>query len=202
MVVTTNEGKVIAEEIVIVTNAYSGNLHKIIKRSIIPVESIMIATEPISPNLLNGLIKYNRGIFDTKNLLYYFRMTDDHRLAFGGSGGSTDKRDAKRLFTQLHEGMLRVFPSLKSVKVEYIWSGKVGFTKDKIPYMGQLADGTHFVFGYAGHGAAMSTLMGKLVAANVLSQGEGSYPLEKGRFKTNPVLSTACESSKDIEVLL
>lgn len=186
VVVTTDAGRVIADQIVIVTNAYSGNLHKVIGRAVIPVESIMIATEPISPDVLNGLIQKNRGISDTKNLLYYFRKTDDYRLAFGGSGRTTSKRDAKRLFFQLHEGMLKVFPELKDIKIEYQWSGKVGFTKDKVPYMGQLEDGTHFAFGYAGHGAAMSTLMGKLIAANVLMIGEGRYPLEKKHLQPIP----------------
>ncbi|MBU8879283.1 FAD-binding oxidoreductase [Bacillus sp. FJAT-29790] len=189
VIVTTNEGRVIADHIVIVTNGYSGDLHKIIGRTIVPVESIMIATEPISPDILNGLIKKNRGIYDTKNLLYYFRKTEDHRLAFGGSGRTTSKRDAKRLFLQLHAGMLQVFPELKNINIEYEWSGKVGFTKEKIPYMGQLEDGTHFAFGYAGHGAAMSTLMGKLIAANVLATGEGRNPLEKTHLKPIPFYS-------------
>lgn len=186
VVVTTTAGRVIADQIVIVTNAYSGNLHKVIGRSVIPVESIMIATEPISPDRINELISKNRGISDTKNLLYYFRKTDDHRLAFGGSGRTTSKRDAKQLFMRLHDGMLKVFPDLKDVKIEYQWSGKVGFTKDKVPCMGQLEDGTHFAFGYAGHGAAMSTLMGKLIAANVLKTGEGKYPLEKRHLQPIP----------------
>lgn len=177
--VTTNEGKITADQIVIVTNAYSGNLHETIGRSVIPVESIMIATEPLPSDTLKALIKKNRGVYDTKNLLYYFRKTDDHRLAFGGSGRTTSKRDARSLFSQLREGMIRVFPDLQAARIEYEWSGKVGFTREKIPYMGQLEDGTHFAFGYAGHGAAMSTLMGKLIAANVLQTGEGKNPLEK-----------------------
>ncbi|MFL0365565.1 NAD(P)/FAD-dependent oxidoreductase [Pseudobacillus sp. 179-B 2D1 NHS] len=177
--VTTNEGKITADQIVIVTNAYSGSLHEAIGRSVIPIESIMIATEPLPPDTLKGLIKKNRGVYDTKNLLYYFRKTADHRLAFGGSGRTTSRRDAGRLFFQLREGMNRVFPDLETARIEYEWSGKVGFTREKIPYMGQLEDGTHFAFGYAGHGAAMSTLMGKLLAANVLQLEEGKNPLEK-----------------------
>ncbi|MED0665636.1 NAD(P)/FAD-dependent oxidoreductase [Pseudobacillus badius] len=177
--VTTTEGSLTADQIVLVTNAYSGNLHPAISRSVIPVESIMIATEPLPPDLLKRLIKKNRGIYDTKNLLYYFRKTDDHRLAFGGSGRTAGRREAKQLFSQLHDGMIRVFPDLKEFRIEYQWSGKVAFTKEKVPYIGQLADGTHFAFGYAGHGAAMSTLMGKLIAANVMKTGEGKNPLEK-----------------------
>ncbi|HEY9577569.1 MAG TPA: FAD-binding oxidoreductase, partial [Pseudobacillus sp.] len=133
--VTTNEGKITADQIVIVTNAYSGDLHKTIGRAVIPVESIMIATEPLPPDTLNELIKKNRGVYDTKNLLYYFRKTDDHRLAFGGSGRTTSKRDAGQLFSQLREGMTQVFPDLKNARVEYEWGGKVGFTREKIPYI-------------------------------------------------------------------
>ncbi len=82
--------------------------------------------------------------------------------------------------------MVDVFPALKDAKVDYKWSGKVGFTIEKIPYIGQLDDGTHFAFGYAGHGAAMSTLLGKIVAMNMLNEGDKNNPLDRSNLKPIP----------------
>ncbi|GGB40743.1 putative oxidoreductase OrdL [Lentibacillus populi] len=186
VVVNTNKGRVIAKELVIVTNAYSGDFQKTIKKTIVPVESIMIATEPLSEELCQDLIKHDRAVSDTKNLLYYFRLTADHRLAFGGSGRSSSKRDQENLFNNLRAGMITVFPQLKNAQVDYRWGGKVGFTQEMLPYMGQLEDGSYYAFGFAGHGAAMSSMAGKLIAKNILHEGGGDNPLEKARLRPIP----------------
>ncbi len=186
--IETQDGRVTAAHLVIVTNAYSGNLHKTISRSIIPVESIMIATEQLPKELVSSLIPNNRAIFDTKHMLYYFRRTPDDRIAFGGSGRSVSG-DTGSLYQKLKEGMDTVFPELRKYKSEFCWSGKVGFTREMLPYIGQLEDGTHFAFGYAGHGAAMSTLMGKLLAENILSENNGKNPFEKNDLRPIPFYS-------------
>ncbi|MBB6454717.1 gamma-glutamylputrescine oxidase [Salirhabdus euzebyi] len=187
VVVTTKNGRVIADEIVIVTNGYSGDLNKKIKRTIVPVESIMIATETLSKELVEDLIKNNRAVSDTKNLLYYFRRTSDNRMAFGGSGRSANKKDQLQLFEKLRDGMVSVFPELKDAKIEYQWGGKVAITKERLPYIGQLDDGTYFAYGYAGHGAAMSTLMGQLLARRIHGEmSEDENPLEIKRVRPIP----------------
>lgn len=185
-VVTTNGGRVFANEVVIVTNAYSGDLNRMIKRTIVPVESIMIATEPLPEELVEHLIRHDRAVSDTKRLLYYFRRTSDNRMAFGGSGRSSSKRDQENLFENLRAGMINVFPELKDARIEYRWGGKVGFTQEMIPYAGRLEDGTYYSFGYAGHGAAMSTMMGKVIADSIVSEGGMDNPLEKEKLKPIP----------------
>lgn len=187
VIVSTENGRVIADDIVIVTNGYSGDLHQTIKRTIVPVESIMIATEPLPLDLMEDLIKNNRAVHDTKYLLYYFRRTSDNRMAFGGSGRSTNKKDQMLLFDKLREGMIEVFPDLKDAKVEYQWGGKVAITKERVPYVGQLEDGTYFAYGYAGHGAALSTLMGQLLARRIFGEMTADdNPLEIKRVRPIP----------------
>ncbi|WP_144460485.1 NAD(P)/FAD-dependent oxidoreductase [Siminovitchia fortis] len=186
VVVETNNGRIIAKQVGMFVNAYTTDVHKLIKKAIVPVESIVLATETLPEDLCKQLIKHNRAACDTKNLLYYFRLSADNRMVFGGSGRTTSKRDAQRLFDNLQAGMVDVFPALKDAKVDYKWSGKVGFTIEKIPYIGQLDDGTHFAFGYAGHGAAMSTLLGKIVAMNMLNEGDKNNPLDRSNLKPIP----------------
>lgn len=186
VIVHTSNGRVLANEIVIVTNAYSGDLHQTIKHAVVPVESIMISTEPLTEELMNDLIPNNRAIADSKNLLYYFRRTGDHRLAFGGSGRAASMHGLKRMYDDLHTGMLNVFPQLKSAPIEYRWGGKVGFTKDMLPYIGQLEDGTYFAFGYGGHGAAMASMLGKVIANAIINDGEMNNPLKVEKLKPIP----------------
>src|SRR5699024_1007312 len=93
IVVTTKKGKVIADRIVIATNGYSGEFHSTIKRSIVPFESIMIATEGLPNSTIKDIIKKDRVVSDSKELLYYFRRTSDNRLAFGTSGRVSKKQN-------------------------------------------------------------------------------------------------------------
>ncbi|TMN23268.1 NAD(P)/FAD-dependent oxidoreductase [Lentibacillus cibarius] len=185
-IVHTEKGKVIADKLVIATNAYSGDLNKKIKKAVVPVESIMIATEPLSEPTVKNLIKNNRAVSDTKNLLYYFRRTGDNRLAFGGSGRASSKRDQNQIYENLLDGMLCVFPQLKGARIEYRWGGKVGFTKNMLPYVGKMKEGIHFAFGYGGHGAAMSSLLGKTMAEDIFEEGNPNNPLRVKNLKSIP----------------
>ncbi|MBO1002144.1 NAD(P)/FAD-dependent oxidoreductase [Pseudogracilibacillus auburnensis] len=183
VIVSTSNGRVIAKKVVMATNAYAGDIHKRIKKSIVPVESIMISTEPLTEKMMTDIIKKDRAVFDSKHLLYYFRRTADHRLAFGGSGRASSKRDLKRIYQNLHKGMLKVFPQLHEAKIEYRWGGKVGFTKTFLPYVGQLKDGTYFAFGYGGHGAAMATMLGKVIADAIFTETDINNPLKIKKLK-------------------
>lgn len=186
VIVHTDQGAIHAKKIVIATNAYSGDLNRKIQRSVVPVLSIMIATEPLGKDRAEDLIKNNRAMSDTKNLLYYFRRTGDHRLAFGGSGRAVGKRGRQKMFDELHQGMLDVYPQLRNTPIEYRWGGYVGFTRHMLPYIGRLKNGTYFAFGYGGHGAAMATMAGKLISDSIASGNEKVNPLTIDKLKPIP----------------
>lgn len=186
IIVQTESGSVIAKKIIFATNAYADDVNKTIQRSVVPVESIMISTEPLTEEVMADLIKHNRAIFDSKNLLYYFRRTGDHRMAFGGSGRASSKRDLIKLYDNLHVGMLKVFPQLKDAKIEYSWGGKVGFTQSMLPYIGQLDKNSYFAFGYGGHGAAMASMLGKEMADAIANDANVDNPLKIKKLK--PIL--------------
>jgi glycine/D-amino acid oxidase-like deaminating enzyme len=63
----------------------------------------------------------------------------------------------------LRKGMIEVYPQLRNAKVEYVWGGTLDFAFDIMPHAGQL-DGIYFAVGYAGHGVAMATYQGKMMA--------------------------------------
>ena len=142
-----------------------------------PVGSYIVATEPQPAALAAALLPNRRMAFDSKNFLFYFRVTDDHRVIFGGRAEFTQPSEGtiRRAAAILRGGMTRVFPQLESAAVEYAWGGNVAFTRDQLPHAGRL-EGKYVAAGYCGHGIAMATWLGD--AAGRLASGERvTHPL-------------------------
>jgi len=159
-----------AREVIVATNGYSGPTHPALRRRIIPLGSYLIATAPLEDSLAGELIPQDRVLSDTKNLLFYFRLSEDRRLLFGGrvAFSPTTSAEAAR---HLAAGMRLVFPQLRDSQVEYTWSGKVAFTRDQLPHAG-VWDGVHYALGYCGHGVAMATFLGARLGAMLAGRGD------------------------------
>lgn len=170
--IDTIGGKIQSTEVVIATNGYTTkNIESKLTKSVIPIESHIITTEQLPESITEQLIPQNRVTIDTKNFLYYFRITDDSRLLFGGRVSFAKKGSSQNnpdLFKSLRESMIDVFPELLDTKIEYQWGGTTAFTFDFMPHLGRTKNGTYYMTGFCGHGAAMSTLLGKLVAKDIV----------------------------------
>ena len=132
--------------------------HPALRRKIVPLGSYIIATEPLPEALAREVSPRNRMIFDSKRFLYYFRLTPDRRMLFGGRAGFFPETPAtvRESAVILRRGMLQVYPQLRDARVEYAWGGTLDVTFDMMPHAGQLG-GLHYAIGYAGHGVAMAT---------------------------------------------
>jgi gamma-glutamylputrescine oxidase len=165
VVVQTPQGRVIAKQVIYATNGYSdqtkatGTLH----RRLIPFRSAIIATEPLPAHILAGIMPGGQVCGDTKRMLRWFRVIGD-RLIFGGRG-AFGKGDSDSAFNDLRRSMGVVFPALREQKIAYRWSGLVAMTLDYLPHAGQLDERSFYAIGYNGGGVAMSTWMGKQLAA-------------------------------------
>ncbi|HWO95787.1 MAG TPA: FAD-binding oxidoreductase [Bacillus sp. (in: firmicutes)] len=186
VVLKTEKGEVCAKQLISATNGYTQEVTQKLARSVMPVGSYIVTTESLGENFSRKLIPKNRGVFDTKNFLYYFRMTTDHRLLFGGRVHFLAK-ESDGLYQELRENMLNVFPELKDAKIDYKWGGNVALTFDLLPHIGQMEDGTYFALGYSGHGVSLSTLLGKLLAQKINKQEEGNSVLEKFPLRQIPM---------------
>jgi glycine/D-amino acid oxidase-like deaminating enzyme len=186
-VVKTGRGAIRAKDVFVATNGYTGRATPNFQRRILPVGSYIIATAPLSPELSNSLIPNRRVVFDTKNFLYYFRLSPDSRLVFGGRAAffPATPGTVGESAAILRADMVRVFPELQGVDVEYAWGGTLGFTFDLYPHAGQM-DGMWYAMGYAGHGVAMATYLGQQIAARILGQ-DSCNPFEGMRFPTLPL---------------
>jgi len=121
-----------------------------------------MAAEPLHNELARSLSPKGRVFFDTKNFLYYWRVTADNRLAFGGRA-SFIPTSVDRTARILLRGMLDVYPQLSGVRIEYAWGGNVGFTFDRMPHVGRLG-GVTYAIGYCGSGIALATYLGTKAA--------------------------------------
>ena len=170
----TSSGIIAARDVLVATNGYTGPAVPALQRRVVPIGSHLIATAPLDPALARRLIPRARVLSDTKNLLYYFRLSPDGRMVFGGRAAFTPTPIA-RTAAILARGMVEVFPELKEAPVEYAWGGQVAFTLDQMPHAGRLGgrlDGVHYCLGYGGHGVALATWLGARLGDALAGAGE------------------------------
>jgi len=160
--VKTPRGDIATRDVLLATNGYSDGLVPSIRRRIIPIGSYIIATEPLSADRARSAIPNRRMLFDSKNFLYYWRLSNDNRMLFGGRASFAPTTTAKAR-DWLYAAMIRVHPQLAGVMVEHAWGGNVGFTFDRLPHIGRI-EGITYALGYCGTGVAMSTYFGQLAA--------------------------------------
>ncbi len=181
---TTERGPLEAGDLLVATNGLTGRLDRWLGRRIVPVGSYLIATAPLEPSLATRLIPRGRVFSDTKNLLYYFRLSPDGRMVFGGRAAFSPRPLALNL-ADLRRGMLEVFPELAGVPVEYGWGGTLGFTLDHLPHAGR-HDGMGYVMGFGGHGVALASWLGDRVARAMT--GRAPWPaIAEVRFPAVPL---------------
>src|SRR5580700_372529 len=162
---TTSQGTLWAREVFVGTSGYTGRATPALQKKIIPIGSFIITTEILPEKLARELSPRNRMIYDSKNYLYYYRLTPDRRMLFGGRAAFFPESDQtiRRSAEILRRGMIDVYPQLRDTKIEYVWGGTLDFAFDMMPHAGQI-DGVYYAVGYAGHGVAMATYQGQKMA--------------------------------------
>jgi glycine/D-amino acid oxidase-like deaminating enzyme len=186
-IVTTDRGAIDAGELLVATNGYADEAVPWLQRRLVPIGSYIIATEPLAPADATSLLPAGRMAFDSKHFLHYYRLSRDHRLLFGGRAQFTrpTRETTRRSARILRQEMVAIFPSLRSARVEYAWSGNVAFTRDQLPHAGRV-EGAYYAGGYCGHGIAMATRLGELIARRM--GGEPiDHPLFDDRFPPIPL---------------
>jgi glycine/D-amino acid oxidase-like deaminating enzyme len=171
--VSTAGGRVRTENVLLATNGYTGPLVPWVRRRVIPIGSYIVVTDPLDPSVADEISPRGRMFFDTKNFLYYWRLTPDRRMLFGGRA-SFAPTSVDRTADILATAMRRVHPQLADARVAYAWGGKVGFTFDRLPHIGR-HDGVAYALGYCGSGVCMATYFGSVVAG-MLAQGSERTP--------------------------
>jgi gamma-glutamylputrescine oxidase len=161
--VRTAQGQVTCRTLVLCGNAYLGDVMPALAARVMPVSTQVMATEPLGEELAHALIPGDGCIEDVRYILDYYRLSADKRLLFGGGTvyGGADPRDIE---AKLRRNLVRVFPQLESVKVDYAWSGNFALSFSRVPQMGRIGHNTYFAHGYSGHGVTGSHTFGRILS--------------------------------------
>jgi glycine/D-amino acid oxidase-like deaminating enzyme len=171
--VFTSCGSVLAKEVLLATGAYTTSATPALRKKVIPIGSYIIATEVLPADLAREVSPRNRMIYDSKHFLYYYRLTPDNRMLFGGRAAffPESENTVRESAELLRQGMIHVYPQLRETKVEFVWGGTLDFAFDVMPHSGKI-DGMHFAVGFAGHGVAAATWMGVKLAAVICGEAD------------------------------
>ena len=171
-VVKTAQGEVRCKFVVLAGNCYLGNLAPELAARIMPVGTYVVATNPLSPELADSLIPTRAAVCDNNFILDYFRVTNDHRVLFGGRV-SYSTMTPLNLDASMLARTLMAFPQLAGkIKVDYSWGGFVDITMNRAPDFGRLADNIYYLQGFSGHGLALTGIAGKIAAEAIAGQAE------------------------------
>jgi len=185
--VRTAKGNLVARDVLLASGAYTGDATPALRKKIIPIGSYIIATEVLSEDLARELSPKNRMIYDSKHFLYYYRLTPDRRMLFGGRAAFFPETEntVRKSAEILRRGMIRVYPQLRDAKVEFVWGGTLDFAFDVMPHTGRI-DGMYYSVGYAGHGVAIGTYLGTHLAGVICGE-PNDIPFENIPFPNPPI---------------
>jgi gamma-glutamylputrescine oxidase len=181
---TTAHGTVHAKHMIIAGNAFA-TLDGRMTCKIMPVGTYIVGTQPMDPARADALIKDRVAVCDLNFVLNYYRISPDHRMLFGGRVSYTG-RDEPGLRPRIRSVMLRYFPQLSDLKIEYCWGGYVAITMNRLPHLGRLGPSTLFAQGYSGQGVILAGMAGALMAEAVKGQAERFDVLTRIRHDTFP----------------
>lgn len=169
--VETAQGDVTARFAVLACNGYLGRLDRTIDGYMMPINNFMLATEPLGEARARSINRENLAVVDTRFVVSYFHNSPDHRLIFGG-GENYSSRFPEKLTELVRSRMLAIYPMLADVAIEYVWGGTLAITLRRMPHFGRRDDVIYWAQGYSGHGIAMATLGGRMVAEAIMGQAE------------------------------
>jgi len=184
--VRTSRGTLTAREVILASGAYTTEATPALRRKIIPIGSYIIATDVLPAELARELSPRNRMIYDSKHFLYYYRLTPDNRMLFGGRAAFFPETEntVRQSAEILRRGMISVYPQLRDTKIEFVWGGTLDFTLDVMPHAGKI-DGMYFAAGFAGHGVAAATWFGAKLAGLICGD-PNDIPFDGIKFHTAP----------------
>jgi glycine/D-amino acid oxidase-like deaminating enzyme len=175
--VETARGSVRARHVITGTNGYTDRSDKWLRRRLVPVRSRIIATAPLSDNLMRQLMPKRMMLSETRKLHYYYRPSPDgRRILFGGRDG-TIAGDPTWPTDHLKRALVDIFPELDDVELTHSWFGHVAMNRDMIPRIFS-RHGMRYAVGYCGSGVVWARWAGQKAAWQILNEDRGTSALD------------------------
>jgi glycine/D-amino acid oxidase-like deaminating enzyme len=160
--VVTSQGSVTADFVVIAGNAYH-LVEPQLRGIMFPVNSFIIATEPLTDEQVAAVNPRDLAICDPNFVLQYYRLSADKRFLFGARINYFG--DDPAYISHHHLPLLlRLYPQLEGIKVDYAWGGTIGVPLNRVPRIGRVAANVLYAQGYSGHGVNVTHLAGEILA--------------------------------------
>ena len=163
--VKTATGQVHADHIVLATNGYHDGLVSKVAQRVLPINNFIVATEPLADRA-QELLSKDIAAADSKFVVNYWRLSEDKRLLFGGAESYGDRFPAD-IAGLVRKPMLEIYPQLKDVRIDYAWGGTLAITPTRLPDFSLVRPNLWSAAGYSGHGGALATMAGKIMAQAV-----------------------------------
>lgn len=184
--VTTLTGSVLAGKVILTTNAYTDDLQPGLRKTLFPMVSVALVTEPLSDNLRNSVLPNGVTISDSRRAIYFGRYDRDHRLIFGCVGSSDTKMATMGGLKRLQNGLNTVFPQLGETEIETSWSGRIGVTPEMMPHLHEPQPGVLAGLGFSGRGIAMTSVMARSLVHKALGGSDDELPFPVSAIKPIP----------------
>ncbi len=182
----TTRGGLIASDVIVATNGYTGPATPWLQRRVIPIPSQIIATETLPKETLARLMPKRRMCGDTRNLYNYYRPSPDGtRIIFGGRRGA-DTNDPRKKCAHLLGNLIEIFPELADIKASHSWWGYTGYSFDFLPHLA-IHDGVHYATAFCGSGVVWAPWIGRKAALSILGDSEAETAFTKLGFKSHPL---------------
>ncbi len=170
MHVETPNGIVHAKDVLLAGNGYLAGLEGELDATVMPIHNYILTTAPFSEREADALIPGREAVADTRFVVHYWRLTKDRRLLFGG--GETYSPDFPADITGLvRRHMLKIYPQLDGVKVDYAWGGTLAVTRTRMPYLRRTEPNLYVAAGFSGQGVSIAGFSGHLAAKAMLGDG-------------------------------
>jgi glycine/D-amino acid oxidase-like deaminating enzyme len=175
--VETARGRVHARHVIAGTNGYTDRSDSWLRRRMVPVRSRIIATAPLSDNLMRQLMPKRMMLSETRKLHYYYRPSPDgRRILFGGRDG-TIAGDPTWPTDHLRQALIDIFPEIEDVALSHSWFGHVAMNRDMIPRIFS-RQGVRYAAGYCGSGVVWARWAGQKAARQILGEDAGASALD------------------------
>lgn len=170
--VRTSHGELLADHVVLACGGYLAGLQRTIDRAVLPIATYVMVTEPLGDRL-DDCLHTRAAVYDSRFAFDYYRALPDTRLLWGGRI-SIRNRSARSVQQLLLQDLLRVFPQLERVRIDYAWSGLMSYARHQMPQVGGDGNGLWWAQAFGGHGLAPTCAAGELLAA-AIAEGDESW---------------------------
>jgi glycine/D-amino acid oxidase-like deaminating enzyme len=164
--VQTPNGLVRARHVVLAASTGIGPVDEQLAATVLPVSTYVAVTAPLGEKLFEA-VRYTGAVADTRRAGDYYRIVADDRLLWGGRI-STRGSEPRRLKAQMRRDILKVYPQLGGIEIEYAWAGTMAYAVHKMPQLGELAPGYWLASAFGGHGLNTTAMAGEMIARAIL----------------------------------